>query len=183
MGMSPEEIYQILRHGTDFIPSVLTVTAALSELEQGWLVSSVSGATTRRGGEYWRSTQGDLFLRTRPPRRRFVRRSLIAPPPLRARPARIRLLLFLWTPPRRNGATCIGGSKFLPHGVEEREEESIRLTTVADIIPSAQRARRACRAGVQSAEHRSAPPDSHRSRRSRARLRESSPFRRARWPG
>jgi hypothetical protein len=69
MGLSPEEIYQIVRKdGVDFIPSVRSVTAALHELEQRGLVSSMSGASVRRGGEYWRSTQGDLYLKTHPAR-------------------------------------------------------------------------------------------------------------------
>jgi hypothetical protein len=68
-GLSPEEIYKSVRKdGGVFIPGIPTINAALKELEGARMVDSVSGSLNKKGGEYWRNSKGDDYLKTRPSR-------------------------------------------------------------------------------------------------------------------
>jgi hypothetical protein len=65
--LSADEIYQrVRRDGGGFIPGIQTINTALRELERVSMVDSMSGSLTKQGGEYWRNSKGDNYLKARP---------------------------------------------------------------------------------------------------------------------
>lgn len=65
LGLSADEIFQKVRKdGKGFIPNIATVKSALAELERQGFASSGVGVQLEGGAEYWRSGNGDQYLRT-----------------------------------------------------------------------------------------------------------------------